>query len=163
MTNLKFSNPTQLFEKYRDYFLLNRTLIVSIFSAMLVSALCAQGIKDHSGYVNATLTIAVSYIAYYIIFGLLYYRDNKEKYISKSGFVNKQNIRNDLFKILTSVGLAEILYLTSRWILHYYLLETGQEPFLVSILAHLVAASIFVLAVNIGVNKTKLYNKQRSI
>ena len=146
------------FKKYRNYIILNRNLIISILSAMVVSAFFAQAIKEQTGYVNATLTIAVSYAVYYLVFGILYYKSNKEKYITKTGRVDKKKLKKDFFKIVTSVGMAEILFLSSRWVLHYYFLEIGEEePYLVSITAHAIAATIFVLAVNMGVFLTKLY------
>ena len=146
-------------EKYRDYVVLNRNLIISILSAMFVSALFAQLIKDQAGYVNATLTIIVSYVVYYIVFGILYYKSNKGKYITEAGTINKKKLQKDFFRIVVSVGLAEIIYFSSRWVLHYYFLNMGQEPFLVSITAHTIAATLFVLSVNIGVHLTKLYKK----
>ena len=79
-----------IIENYRDYARLNRNLIVSIASAMFVSALFSQAIKEQTEYINATLTIIVSYVIYYLVFGVLYYRDNKEKYITKEGTVNKK-------------------------------------------------------------------------
>lgn len=57
----------------------------------------------------------------------------------------------------TSVGIAEALFFTSRWVLHYYFLEIGQEAYLASVSAHGIAATIFVAAVNVGVYLTKLY------
>ena len=156
--NIQFRMKS-IIEKYRDYAILNRNLVVSIVSAMFVSALFSQAIKGQTEYINATLTIIVSYAIYYFVFGILYYRDNKEKYITKKGTVDKKKIRKDFFKIITSVGLAEIIYFLSRWFLHYYFLNMGQEPFLASITSHVIAATLFVLAVNIGVYFTKLYKK----
>ena len=125
---------------------------------MIVSAFFAQAIKEQTGYVNATLTIVVSYAVYYLVFGILYYKSNKEKYITKTGTVDNKKLKKDFFKIVASVGIAEILFLSSRWILHYYFLEIGEEePYLVSLTAHSIAAGIFVLAVNMGVFLTKLY------
>ncbi len=146
-------------ERYRDYFLLNRTLIISIASAMFVSAIFAQVIEEQTAHVNATLTIIVSYATYYLVFGTLYYKSNKEKYISEAGNIDTTKLRKDFLKIITSVGLAEIIYLSSRWVLHYHLLDSGHEPFSASITAHAIAATLFVSAVNIGVYLTKLYKK----
>lgn len=146
-------------EKYRDYVTLNRNLVASIISAMFVSALFSQSLKGQTEYVNATLTIIVSYAVYYLVFGILFYRDNKEKYVTKTGVVNKKKIRKDFLKLVTSVGGAEIIYFSSRWILHYHFLSIGQEPFLASITSHIIAATLFVLAVNVGVYLTKLYKK----
>ena len=146
-------------EKYRDYAILNRNLILSILSAMLISALFSQSIEDQSKHINATLTVIVSYAVYYLIFGTLYYRDNKEKYVTEAGIVNKKKLRKDFLKLITSVGGAEIIYFSSRWLLHYHFLSMGQEPFLSSITSHVIAATLFILAVNIGVYLTKLYKK----
>ncbi len=146
-------------EKYRDYAILNRNLVISILSAMLVSALFSQTIKGQAEYINATLTVIVSYSVYYLIFGTLYYRDNKKKYVTDGGIVNKKKLRKDFLKIVTSVGGAEIIYFSSRWLLHFHFLSLGQEPFLASITSHVIAATLFVLAVNIGVYFTKLYKK----
>ena len=146
-------------DKYRDYVKLNRNLVVSIALAMIISALFSQSLKGQTEYLNATLTIIVSYAVYYAVFGVLYYRDNKEKYITKTGTVDKKKLRKDFFKIVTSVGLAEIIYFSSRWILHYQFLSMGQEPFLASITSHVIAAALFVFAVNVGVYFTKLYKK----
>ena len=146
-------------EKYRDYAKLNRNLAVSIISAMFVSALFSQTIKGQTEYVNATLTIIVSYAIYYLVFGILYYKDNKAKYITENGTVNKKKLRKDFFKLVTSVGGAEIIYFSSRWLLHYHFLSIGQEPFLASITSHIIAATLFVVSVNIGVYFTKLYKK----
>lgn len=146
-------------EKYRDYAILNRNLVISIVSAMFVSALFSQAIKGQTEYVNATLTVIVSYSVYYLIFGILYYKDNKEKYITETGIVNKKKLRKDFLKIVSSVGGAEIIYFSSRWLLHYHFLSLGYEPFLSSITSHVIAATLFVIAVNIGVYLTKLYKK----
>jgi putative Ca2+/H+ antiporter (TMEM165/GDT1 family) len=156
MINLKHS-----LERYRDYAILNRNLIASIVSAMLVSAIFAQTIKGLSTHVNATTTIAVSYMVYYIVFGVLYYKsskkkDTKQRYKTKTG-IDRQRLRKDLFKIIISVGAAEIVYLITRWLLHYYLLETRQEPFTASIFAHIISASIFILIVNVGASLTKIF------
>ena len=148
-----------IIEKYRDYAILNRSLVISILSAMFVSALFSQAIKGQTEYVNATLTVIVSYSVYYLIFGTLYYKDNKNKYITETGILNKKKLRKDFLKIITSVGGAEIIYFSSRWLLHYHFLSLGQEPFLASITSHVIAATLFVLAVNIGVYFTKLYKK----
>lgn len=149
-------NLRHTLEKYHDYVTLNRNLVISIASAMLVSAVFAQLAKELVAYANATSTIAVSYVVYYIVFGTLYYKANKKKYATETG-MDKRKFREDLLKITASTGTAEIAYLVIRWALHYYLLQTGQEPFAASVLAHAASASIFILIINVGVSLTKLY------
>ena len=154
--NIQFRVKSTI-DKYRDYAKLNRNLVVSIASAMVISALFSQSLKGQTEYLNATLTILVSYATYYLVFGFFYYRDNKEKYITKQGDVDKKRIRKDFLKLVSSVGVAEIVFLSSRWLSHFHFLSIGQEPYLASLISHIIAATLYVLAVNIGVYFTKLY------
>ena len=142
---------------YGDYVRLNRNMIVSIATSMIISALFSQALKEQTEYLNATLTILVSYATYYLVFGFFYYRDNKEKYITTQGDVDQKRIRKDFLKLVSSVGVAEIVFLSSRWLSHFHFLSTGQEPYLASLISHVIAATLYVLAVNIGVYFTKLY------
>ena len=148
-----------IIENYRDYARLNRNLVVSIAASMIISALFSQALKEHTEYINATLTIMVSYAVFYLVFGFLYYQDNKEKYVTKERTENKKKFRKDFFKLTSSVGVAEIIFLSSRWFSHYHFLSIGQEPYLASIISHVIAATLYALAVNFGVYFTKLYKK----
>lgn len=85
-------------KKYRDYLALNRNLVASIISAMIVSATFAQAIKDQEGHVNATLTVMFSYGIYYLVFSTLYYKDNKERYLTESGSTDRKKLRRDLVR-----------------------------------------------------------------
>ena len=82
----------------------------------------------------------------------------KKNTLQKKG-LNKKKLRKDFIKVITSVGVAEIIYFSSRWFLHYHFLSIGQEPYLASIISHVIAATLFVLSVNAGVYFTKLYKK----
>lgn len=156
--NIRFRIKSAV-ERYQDYVRLNRNMLLSILSAMFVSSLFSQAMKGQAEYVNATLTITISYTVYYVIFGTLYYRDNKEKYLTDAGTINNKKLRKDFIKIVSSIGGAEIIYFSSRWLSHYHFLSIGYEPFLASIISHVIAATLFVLAVNIGVYFTKLHKK----
>ena len=145
------------FERYGDYVRLNRNLIVSIATSMIISSLFSQALKEQTEYLNATLTIMVSYATYYLVFGSLYYRDNKQKYVTEEGIVNKKRLRKDFLKLVSSVGVAEIIFLLSRWFSHFHFLSVGQEPYLASLMSHVIAATLYALAVNVGVHITKLY------
>ena len=156
VNNIRFKIKS-IVERYGDYVRLNRNLIASIATSMVVSALFSQALKGQTEYLNATLTILVSYATYYLVFGSLYYRDNKAKYITKDGTVNRKKLRKDFLKLVSSVGAAEIIFLLSRWFSHFHFLSIGQEPYLASLISHVIAATLYALAVNVGVYFTKLY------
>ena len=90
-----------IIQKYQDYARLNRNLVVSIATSMVVSALFSQVLKEQTEYINASLTLMVSYAVYYLVFGFLYYRDNKEKYITTEGTVTKKKSFEKIFSSLS--------------------------------------------------------------
>ena len=53
---------------------------------------------------------------------MLFYLDNRKKYLTESGTINSARLKKDLIKIITSVGSGEIVYVAVRWYLQYYLL-----------------------------------------
>lgn len=68
-----------------------------------------------------------------------------------------RSIRN-ILKLIFSVGIAEVIYVISRWSIHFYLLTIGYEYYLTSIIAHFSSAIIFTIMINVSVKVTKLFN-----
>ena len=77
--------------------------------------------------------------------------------MTESGKVDSPRLRKDLIKIITSVGAGEIVYIGIRWYLQYYFLGINYEPYMASIITHVISAIVYLLIVNLGVNLTKLY------
>ena len=143
--------------KYREYFKLNKNLFLSIVVAVIVSALTAQLLADQEAYLNSSYTLAMDLVVFYSTFGLLFYVDNRKKYLTESGKTDFPRLRKDLLKIISSVGAGELVYIAIRWYLQYYLLTINYEPYLASIVTHAIAAIVYLLIVNLGVYLTKLY------
>ena len=147
-------------QKYRQYILLNRNLFVSIASSMTASAMISQFLlKDFDPQSNTTYTIAASYAVYYSVFGALHHHDNKARY-QTSGRLNWSRFRQDLVKMIVSVGAAEAVYIAARWSLQHYFLTSGFEPYAASITAHSISAALFAVAVNLGVKATRLFRER---
>jgi hypothetical protein len=147
-------------QRYRQYVLLNRNLFVSIVSAMAASAMVSQFLlKGLDPQSNTTYTIAASYAVYYSVFGALHHHDNKAQYLS-AGKLNWSRFRQDLVKMVVSVGAAEAVYIAARWSLQYYFLAGGLEPYAASITAHSISAAVFAVAVNLGVKATRLFRER---
>ena len=97
-------------QKYREYFKLNKNILISFAASIAISAIIAQILSEQADYLNTTYTLIVDYIVYFSTFGGLYYLDNRKKYLLKSGQTDKSRLRHDLVKILASLGIAEIIY-----------------------------------------------------
>ena len=156
----EYINAKQYFFKNKQYLLLNKSIFTGIISAVLVSALSSHLMKDLEHHLNTSYTIVISYITYYTVFGLLYYHDNKKEYLLENGKLDSKKFGKDIIKIVFSVGIAEIVYVVTRWSIHFYLLTIGYEPYLTSIIAHISSAIMFAIMVNLGAKTTKLFNNR---
>jgi hypothetical protein len=75
----------------------------------------------------------------------------------KSGKTDKEKLRHDLIKIITSLGVSEIIYSISRWLLQYYFLSINYDPYLASIISQVISIIIYMIALNVSVKMTRLY------
>jgi hypothetical protein len=144
-------------KRYKEYLKLNKNLFLSIVVAVIVSAITAQLLSEQEDYLNSSYTLLADLVVFYSTFGVLFYFDNRKKYLTESGTVDSPRLRRDLLKIITSVGAGEIVYIGIRWYLQYYFLGINYEPYMASVITHVISAIVYLLIVNLGVNLTKLY------
>ena len=114
-------------------------------------------LSEQADYLNTTYTLIVDYVVYFTTFGGLYYVDNRKKYLLQSGETDKKKLRHDLIKIITSLGIAEVIYTVVRWILQYYLLTIDYDAYLASIVSQVISTVVYMVAVNLSVKMTRLY------
>ena len=108
---------------------INRSFLICFIASASLSAVVAQLLTEYDNYLNTTITIIIGYVVYFGIFSGLFYWDNIERYRGmKSNLIKKE-----LFALISSFGLAEIVYLGIRWPTLYYFLEIGIEPDLASL------------------------------
>ena len=141
----------------QEYFKLNKNILIAFAVSITFSAIIAQSLAEQEDYLNTTYTLVFDYVFYFSTFGSLYYLDNRKKYLLKSGKTDKEKLRHDLIKIITSLGIAEIIYTIARWILQYYFLSINYDPYLASIVSQVISTIIYMLVVNLSVKMTRLY------
>jgi len=144
-------------KNYKEYLKLNRSLILSIISAISLSAVTAQLFADQESHVNSSYTVTVDMITFYSVFSTLFYFDNRKKYRLESGKLDSPRLKKDLIKIVSSLGVGELVYIVARWSLQYYFLTINYEAYLASIAAHIVSVALYLIVVNVGVRITRLY------
>mgnify|MGYP006131272567 CR=1 FL=1 len=140
-----------------EYFKLNKNILIAFAVSITFSAIIAQSLAEQEDYLNTTYTLIFDYLFYFSTFGSLYYLDNRKKYLLKSGKTDKEKLRHDLIKIITSLGIAEIVYTIARWILQYYFLSINYDPYLASIASQVISTVIYMIVVNLSVKMTRLY------
>jgi hypothetical protein len=144
-------------EQYKEYLKLNKNILLGFLTSIVVSAIVAQMFSNQQNYVNATIALGVDYIVYFSTFGTLFYFDNKNKYLLKSGEVDKAGLRRDLIKIISSLGIGEVVYTICRWSLQYYLLTNSYQPYIASLMSQSISTVIYMITVNLSVKYMRLY------
>ncbi|MGI0010568.1 MAG: hypothetical protein ACREAE_04120 [Nitrosopumilaceae archaeon] len=144
-------------QQYKEYLKLNKNILLGFSASIVISAVVAQLLSEQEYYLNTTFTLLVDYVVYFSTFSGLYYLDNRKKYILKSGETDKTTLKKDLIKIITSLGIGEVVYTIVRWLLQYYLLTENYDPYLASLISQSVSTTIYMAVVNLSVKLTRLY------
>ena len=144
-------------QKYREYLKLNKNILIAFAASISISAVAADYFANQEDYRNSTLTLIVDYAVFFSVFGGLFYYDNRKKYILENGETDKSLLKSDLIKIISSLGIGEIVYTIVRWSLQYYLLLLNYEPYIASIISQLISTVIYMLTLNVTINLTKLF------
>jgi hypothetical protein len=77
--------------KYKNYILFNKNLIISGIMAFFAGAIFTQLYSEHdqNNFRNSFITLIIEYGVYIPLFAMLYYIDNKDKYLDN--LTNKKN------------------------------------------------------------------------
>ena len=144
-------------QKYREYLKLNKNILIAFAASISISAVAADYFANQEDYLNSTLTLIVDYAVFFSVFGGLFYYDNRKKYILENGETDKSLLKSDLIKIISSLGIGEVVYTIVRWSLQYYLLLLNYEPYIASIISQLISTVIYMITLNVTIKLTKLF------
>ena len=132
---------------------LNRNLLICCIISALISAFVAQMLSEEESYLNTTLTILAGYGVFFGFFGFMFYLDNKKRYQA----MRPKLIKKELFKLASSFGIGEIVYIVIRWSLMFYFLEIELEPFAASLISEAIATLFYLTVVSAVLKATKVY------
>ena len=140
-----------------QYLKLNKNILIAFAASIVISAIAADFFANQADYLNSTFTLIVDYAVFFSVFGGLFYFDNRKKYILENGETNKSLLKSDLIKIISSLGIGEVVYTIVRWSLQYYILLLNYEPYMASIISQLISTVIYMITLNLTVKLTKLF------
>jgi len=144
-------------QKYREYLRLNKNILLAFAASIIISAVVADYLSNQQDYLNSTLTLVADYCVFFSTFGILFYIDNRKKYRTKTGELKKSLLKSDLIKIITSLGIGEIVYTIVRWSLQYYLLQIEYDAYLASIISQMISTVVYMIDLNLSVKVSRLY------
>jgi hypothetical protein len=127
--------------RVKAYLLSNRNIIIGFADAFLVGAISSQAIaKFTSPLVNSLISIVAELGVFLTIFGVLFYIDNKDKFIDEKGSrIESGKVKWVLLKLASTLSVAEIEYNTVKPAIHYWLLNLDYQPFIASTIASFIA------------------------
>ena len=141
----------------QEYLKLNKNILVAFAASISISAVIAQLLSDQADYLNTTYTTIADYVVYFSVFSGLFYFDNKKKSRLESGKTDTVKLKHDLKKLITSLGIAEIVYTIIRWITQYYFLTLSYDPYFASIMSQGISTVVYMAVINLSVKLTRLY------
>ena len=154
----------KLYNRYKDYILFNKNLLISGIIAFFAGATFTQFYAefDSNSLSNSIVTLIFEYCIYIPIFSYLYYLDNKFRFIIKeTGKRDYREIKTDIKKLVAAFAVSETIYSVLKVLLHYQLLTLGFiEPYQTSMIASVIAWIIFLLVINISIKAIHLFKSK---
>jgi hypothetical protein len=150
------------YNKYRNYILLNRNIIIAGTAALIVGVFFTQLYSEYNknNLLNSIVTLTVEYTVYIPIFTILYYLDNRVRYVDAlSGKKNYANIKSDLIKLFAIFSISEVIYSVAKVSIHFQLMQISFEPYQATMIASTTAWLIFLIIINLGAKFVKLFKK----
>ena len=149
------------YNKYRNYILLNGNIFIAGTAALIVGVFFTQLYSEYNknNLLNSIVTLTVEYAVYIPIFAILYYLDNRGKYVDvQTGKKNYAIIKNDLIKLFTIFSISEVIYSVAKVSIHFQLMQISFEPYIATMIASTPAWLIFLIIINLGAKIVKLFN-----
>jgi hypothetical protein len=160
LKTIKTITKYNFYQKYRKDILFNKNLVVSGATSFLAGALTTQvySIFDSNSISNALITLAIGYCVYIPLFALLFYKDNKSRYVDPlTGKKSSENIKKDIRKLLGVFSISEVIYIITKLSFHYILLQLFVQPYQALTIAELTAWAVFFISINVGTKVVKLF------
>jgi hypothetical protein len=151
----------QFYTRYRELILFNKNIIVAAVAAIITDAIvvqyAAQSISND--ILVSIFSIITDTGVYLVAFAGLFYMDNKKKYINSiTGKRDSNRFKQDAKKIVTALGVSEVVYMIGKFTSIYLLLQSNvAQPYQVAMLSTLLAGGFSTVTANLMIKAQKLF------
>ena len=131
--------------------------VAAIITDAIVVQYAAQSISNN---VLVSIFSIITDIGVYIVaFTGLFYIDNRKKYINVvTGMRESNRFRQDAKKIVTALGVSEVVYMIGKFTSIYLLLQANvAPPYQVAMLSTLLAGVVSTVTANLMGKTQKLF------
>jgi hypothetical protein len=155
------SSFLRFYLKYRELILFNRNIIIAAVTSIIADAVVvnyAVQITSNSIVVSLVSMITDSGV-YLATFAAMFLIDNKSKYIdSTTGKKDSTRFRRDVKKIITALGVSELVYMVVKFTSIYILLQSNIAPaYQIAVISTLLAWIVYIITANAMVKWQKLF------
>jgi hypothetical protein len=143
------------------YLLFNRNILIRFVGAFLVGATSSQTIAQFtSPLINSIISIVAETSVFLTIFGVLFYFDNKDKFIDEHGKRRGSGkVKWVIIKLASTLSVAEIEYNTVKPAIHFWLLTQDYQPFIASAISSFIAILGYLVVADAMAYLTRLLKK----
>jgi hypothetical protein len=156
------SGGSSFYRRYKTAILFNRNLLISgaagFFSSAYVSQLHYQ--LDKNEFANSVVALATEYAVYLPLFAVLYYADNRQRYVDPvTGRKDRKQIRTDIKGLFASFSVSEVIFSIARIASQYGLLQLEVPAFEASMISSFTAWAAFFVSINFMARLTRLFHR----
>jgi hypothetical protein len=151
----------QFYGKYRELILFNKNIIVAAVAAIITDTIVVQyAAQSISNDILVSIFSIITDIGVYLAaFAGLFYIDNRKKYIDTvTGRRDSNRFKQDAKKIVTALGISEVVYMIGKFTSIYLLLQANvAPPYQVAMLSTLLAGVFSTVTANLMIKAQKLF------
>jgi hypothetical protein len=147
--------------RLKEYLLFNRNILIGFSGAFLTGAGTSQAItRFTSPVVNSLISLVLETSVFLAIFGVLFYIDNKDKFVDERGKGRESTrVKWVLIKLASTLSVAEIEYNTVKPAIHFWLLTLHYQPFVASTIASFITIMGYLAVADSMAYLTRLFKK----
>ncbi len=150
----------QFYAKYRGLILFNKNILVAAVAAIITDAIVVQHAAKNidNDILVSIFSIITDTGVYLAAFAGLFYVDNRKKYIdSVTGKRDSNRFKQDAKKIVTALGVSEVVYMIGKFTSIYLLLQANiAPPYQIAMLSTLLAGGFSTVTANLMAKAQKL-------
>ncbi len=160
--NYGISRSRQFYAKYREVILFNKNIIIAAIASIIADAIVVQYAFDSitdNNIIVSILSIITDTGVYLATFAAMFLIDNRNKYVdAATGKKDSARFRSDIKKIVTALGVSEVVYLIVKFTSIYALLQASiAPPYQVAMLTTLLAWIFYIITANVMIRWQKLF------
>ena len=155
---------TRTYEKYYNTISLNKNLLISGSAGFLSSIIMAHFVAEFSTshVLNSAMTVITGFLAYKVIFAILFHIDNKQNYTKRlTGKINFIALRRIFIKMILASTIFDTVNNVARFLLIIQLLKLEYSAIEAAMISSLVASVLSYSTINLIVKYIHLFNQKR--